>query len=472
MEIMDYWHEGLREEDILHNIPLGLLLTLLDNPYESLILIDADGIVRFMSSSTEGVYPVPPRDAVGRHISEVSPQSKLLGILKTGKAEIGRSMVLKDRQRVIARVPLIRDGRVIGAFGKLMFWTPRKLKELYGRIDTLENHLDYYKEELNHRRGVRYSFDTIVGESDLIKQTIDLARQAAEADSPVVITGESGTGKELFAHAIHQASRRRHGSFIKVNCSSIPADLFEAELFGYEGGSFTGARKTGKLGKFELADKGTIFLDEIGEMPHNMQVKLMRVLQEKEIDRIGSSRPRSVDFRLICATNRDLEKMIRTGGFRLDLYYRINVINIKLPALRELKEDVPLMFDHFLEKLSRDNSRSVLTVAPEAAELLKNYAWPGNIRELSNIAERAMILSGGDVIQPEDLPMAVRFPASCPPRQMEEPISSLKGLLEETERRAIVETLQKTGNNRAKTAQILGIHRTGLYQKMKKYNID
>ncbi len=351
MEIMDYWHEGLREEDILHNIPLGLLLTLLDNPYESLILIDADGIVRFMSSSTEGVYPVPPRDAVGRHISEVSPQSKLLGILKTGKAEIGRSMVLKDRQRVIARVPLIRDGRVIGAFGKLMFWTPRKLKELYGRIDTLENHLDYYKEELNHRRGVRYSFDTIVGESDLIKQTIDLARQAAEADSPVVITGESGTGKELFAHAIHQASRRRHGSFIKVNCSSIPADLFEAELFGYEGGSFTGARKTGKLGKFELADKGTIFLDEIGEMPHNMQVKLMRVLQEKEIDRIGSSRPRSVDFRLICATNRDLEKMIRTGGFRLDLYYRINVINIKLPALRELKEDVPLMFDHFLEEI-------------------------------------------------------------------------------------------------------------------------
>ncbi|MFZ0927519.1 MAG: sigma 54-interacting transcriptional regulator [Syntrophobacteraceae bacterium] len=469
---MDYLQDGLREEDILHNIPSGLLVTLLDNPYESLILIDADGIVRFMSSATEGVYPVPPRDAVGRHISEVSPESKLQGTLETGKAEIGRSMVLKDRQRVIARVPLIRDGRVIGAFGKLMFWTPRKLKELYSRIDTLENRLDYYKEELNHQGGVRYSFDTIVGRSDLIKRTMDMARQAAEVDSPVVITGESGTGKELFAHAIHQASRRRDSGFIKVNCSSIPADLFEAELFGYEGGSFTGARKTGKPGKFELADKGTIFLDEIGEMPHSMQVKLMRVLQEKEIDRIGSSRPRNVDFRLICATNRDLEKMIRTGGFRLDLYYRINVINIKLPALRELKEDIPLIFGHFLEKLSRDGKRSVLTVAPEAVELLKNYAWPGNIRELSNIAERAMILSGGDVIEPEDLPLAVRIASTCPQRQTEEPISSLKGLLEETERRAIVETLQKTGNNRAKTAQILGIHRTGLYQKMKKYKID
>jgi len=469
---MDYVQEGPREEDILHNIPRGLLLSLLDNPYESLILIDADGIVRFMSSATEGVYPVSPRDAVGRHISEVSPQSKLPGILETGKAEIGRAMMLKDSHRVIARIPLSRDGRLIGAFGKLMFWTPKKLKELYDRIDTLEKHLDYYKEELNHRYGVRYSFDTIVGKSELIKQTIGLARQAAEADSPVVITGESGTGKELFAHAIHQASRRRDSSFIKVNCASIPGDLFEAELFGYEGGSFTGARKAGKPGKFELADKGTIFLDEIGEMPHTMQVKLMRVLQEKEIDRIGSSRPRHVDFRIICATNRDLEKMIGNGGFRLDLYYRINVINIKLPDLRELKEDIPLIFAHFLEKLSRDWNRSVPTVAPEAVELLKNYAWPGNIRELRNIAERAMILSGGDVIEPENLPLALRISPTCPKRQTEGPISSLKGLLEETERRTIVETLQKTVNNRARTAQILGIHRTGLYQKMKKYKID
>ena len=469
---MDHLQEVPGEESILHNIPQGLLVSLLDNPYESLILVDADGIVRFMSSATEGVYPVSPRDAVGRHISEVSPESKLPRILETGKAEIGRAMMLKNSNRVIARIPLIRDGRVIGAFGKLMFWTPKKLKELYDRIDTLEKHLDYFKEELNHRCGVRYSFDTIVGKSDLLKQTIDLARHAAETDSPVMITGESGTGKELFAHAIHQAGRRRDSSFIKVNCSSIPADLFEAELFGYEGGSFTGARKTGKPGKFELADKGTIFLDEIGEMPHTMQVKLMRVLQEKEIDRIGSSRPRQVDFRIICATNRDLEKMISNGGFRLDLYYRINVINIKLPALRELREDIPPIFVHFLEELSRERNRRVPGVVPEAVELLKNYAWPGNVRELRNIAERAMILPGGEVIEPGDLPLALRISTTCPQTRTEEPISSLRDLLEVTERRAIVDTLQKSGNSRAKAAKILGIHRTGLYQKMKKYNID
>jgi transcriptional regulator with PAS, ATPase and Fis domain len=469
---MDDLEERLSEDIILHNIPRELLVSLLDNPYESLILIDSEGIVRFMSGATEGVYPVSPREAIGRHINEVSPESKLPRILETGKAEIGRAMILKNSNRVIARIPLISDGRVIGAFGKLMFWTPQKLKELYDRIDTLEKHLDYYKEEFNHRHGVRYSFDMIVGKSALMKQTIELARQAAEADSPVVITGESGTGKELFAHAIHQASRRRDSSFIKVNCSSIPGDLFEAELFGYEGGSFTGARKAGKPGKFELADKGAIFLDEIGEMPHSMQVKLMRVLQEKEIDRIGSSRPRYVDFRIICATNRDLEKMLGNGGFRLDLYYRINVINIKLPALRELKEDIPSIFVHFLKILSREGNRSAPTVSPGAMELLENYAWPGNIRELRNIAERAMILSGGEVIEPEDLPLALRITSTCPQRQIEEPISSLKNLLEETERRAIVETLRKTGNNRAKSAQILGIHRTGLYQKMKKYKID
>jgi transcriptional regulator with PAS, ATPase and Fis domain len=381
-------------------------------------------------------------------------------------------MMLKNSQRVIARFPIIKDGRVIGAFGKLMFWTPKKLKELYNRIDTLEKHLDYYKEELSQRCGVRYSFDTIVGKSDPIKRTIELARQAAEVDSPVVITGESGTGKELFAHAIHQASRRRDGNFIKVNCASIPAELFEAELFGYEEGSFTGARKAGKPGKFELADKGTILLDEIGEMPHSMQVKLMRVLQEKEIDRVGSSRPRQVDFRLICATNRDLEKMISSGGFRLDLYYRINVINIELPSLRELKDDVPLIFAHFLQRLSLNSDRSIPDVSPEAVELLKNYSWPGNVRELRNIAERAMILSGGDVIEPEDLPLALRVSSTRSQGQTDEPMSSLKDLLEETERHAIVETLRKTGNNRARTAQILGIHRTGLYQKMRKYRID
>jgi len=459
------------EENTLRNIPGHLLFALLDNPYEGLIVVDADGIVRFMSSATEGFYPISPREAVGRHVTEVSPHTKLPRVLQTGKAEIGTTMKLKDGHRVVARVPLSQNGQIIGAFGKLMFWTPEKLKELYERVATLEKHLDYYQHAFDQTCGVRYSFDNIFGDSDPIRHTISQARQAAETDSPVLIRGESGTGKELFAHAIHQASRRRKSSFIKVNCASIPADLIEAELFGYEAGSFTGAVKTGKSGKFELANTGTIFLDEIGDMSPNMQVKIMRVLQEKEIDRIGSSRTRSVDFRLICATNRDLEKMMSDGGFRLDLYYRINVFVIDLPALREIKEDIPLIFLRLLEKLSGGRRQTVPSVAPEAMELLKNYPWPGNVRELRNIAERALIVSKDNRIEPEDLPLTLRTPAACLESERSILTMSLKDLLEDTERRAIVSTLQKNGNNRAKTAQILGIHRTGLYQKMKKYKI-
>jgi transcriptional regulator with PAS, ATPase and Fis domain len=460
-----------KEENILENIPQDLLFALLDNPYESLILIDNDGIIRFVSSVNESVYEIPPTKAIGRHITEMSPRSKLPRVLETGKAEIGQGMKLNEQQRVIARIPLTRDGQVIGAVGKLLVKTPEQLKELYDRIETLERHLDYYREELNHTCGVRYSFDNIIGASEPITKVKLLARQAAETDSSVVITGESGTGKELLAHAIHQVSRRKKNNFVKVNCSSLPNELIESELFGYEAGSFTGARKAGKPGKFELADKGTIFLDEIGDMPLQMQVKLMRVLQEKEVDRLGSSQPRNADFRVITATNRDLEKMIRDGAFRLDLYYRINVITIRMPALRDIREDIPLIFHYFMDKLSHCKRQPAKTVSSEAMELLTNYTWPGNVRELRNIAERAMIVCQGNQIDPKDLPLAVQTPSADQISRMDMSLS-LKELLEETERCAILDALQKTGNNRVGAARLLGIHRTGLYQKMRKYGLE
>jgi transcriptional regulator with PAS, ATPase and Fis domain len=460
-----------KEENILENIPQDLLFALLDNPYESLVLVDNDGIIRFVSSFNESVYEIPSTKAIGRHITEMSPRSKLPRVLETGKAEIGQGIKLNEQQRVIARIPLTKDGRVIGAFGKLLVKTPEQLKELYDRIETLERHLDYYREELNHTCGVRYSFDNIIGASEPITKVKLLARQAAETDSSVVITGESGTGKELLAHAIHQVSRRKKNNFVKVNCSSLPNELIESELFGYEAGSFTGARKAGKPGKFELADKGTIFLDEIGDMPLQMQVKLMRVLQEKEVDRLGSNQPRNADFRVITATNRDLEKMIRDGAFRLDLYYRINVINIRMPALRDIREDIPLIFHYFMDKLSRCKRQPAKTVSSEAMELLTNYAWPGNVRELRNIAERAMIVCRGNQIDPKDLPLAVQTPSADKISRMNMSLS-LKELMEETERCAILEALQKAGNNRVGAARLLGIHRTGLYQKMRKYGLE
>lgn len=455
-------------------IPAELLQALLDNSYESLILVDADGIVRYMSPANDGIYPVPVQEAVGRHISEVSPNTRLPRVIETGKAEIGRGLMIQGKQRVIARIPLFSKGRVVGAAGKLMFVNPEKLKELYERIDTLKNRLNFYREELQQVYGYRYSVENIIGDSPLFQQAKSLAVQAAASNAPVLILGESGTGKELFAHAIHQISRRRSHHFVRVNCAAIPADLLESELFGYEPGSFTGAHKQGKPGKFELAHQGTIFLDEIGDMPPMMQVKLMRVLQEKEVERIGG-KPKPIDFRVISATNRDLEDMIRQKTFRLDLFYRLNVIVIRLPALREMKEDIPLIFNHFLDQLCRESRRTPIGVSPAVLDALKRYDWPGNVRELRNLAERVMIVCTDDPIRLEHLPMSFRSRSdgSAAPSDpsVDQGALSLREQMEAAERRAIVDALRTTGGNRSLAARRLGIHRTGLYQKLQKYGI-
>jgi transcriptional regulator with PAS, ATPase and Fis domain len=455
---------------MLENIPTELLNALLDNPYESLILVDAEGIVRFISSSNEGVYPVKIESSVGKHISEVSPNTRLPRILETGKAEIGRSMVLKSSNRVIARIPLFHEGQVVGAAGKLMFQSPKKLKELYNRIETLETKIDYYKDELNQVYGGRYSFESIIGNSTVIRKAKDLARQAAASDAAVVITGESGTGKELFAHSIHQASKRYKQNFVRVNCAAIPGELIESELFGYEPGSFTGAGRQGKAGKFELAHNGTIFLDEIGDMPMALQVKLMRILQEKEVERLGSGKPKRIDFRVISATNRNIKRLIEKKDFRLDLFYRLNVIHIHLPALREIREDIQPIFYHLLQKLSPSIHPRIDSVSDEALDAMKRYHWPGNVREMRNVAERAMILSRNDRIELDDLPFDSPNPSEIE-LPSEEAVAPLKTLMADTECRAIIRALKHTGNNRAEAAKILGIHRTGLYQKMKKHGI-
>jgi transcriptional regulator with PAS, ATPase and Fis domain len=458
---------------MLSDIPHDLLEALLDNPYEMLILIDKDGIIRFMSSANEGYYSIPVKDVIGKHIREVSPKSRLTRVLKTGKAEIGRSMILNRKNRVISRLPIIKDGKVIGVAGKLMFRSPEVLKKLYDRIESLETKIDYYKDALKNVCSGRYSFDSIVGITEPLQKAKDAARQAAKSDATVLITGESGTGKELFAHAIHQSSRRSRQNFVRVNCASIPAELIESELFGYEPGSFTGARKQGKAGKFELAHNGTIFLDEIGDMPLTLQVKMMRVLQEREVERLGSDTPKPINFRVISATNRNLKKMLENKDFRLDLYYRLNVFHIHLPALREIREDIPAIFSHVIGELSIGKSQVVPGVSDAAIETLMNYGWPGNVRELRNVAERALIVCKGDRIEVKDLP--IEKATSIRPPQLQLPIGavgSLKRLMEDTEKQAILQSLQQTDNNRAEAAKLLGIHRTWLYQKMKKYRIS
>ncbi len=459
-----------REKSIIDDMPRELMTALLDNPYESMVVVDADGIIRYISHSNAEMYDITPEEAVGRPLTEVSPESEIGRVLQTGKAEIGRSMLLKNQKRIVARIPLLADGKVVGAMGKVLFMSLEKFKELYGRIDALEQQLDYYKTEFNQVYGSRYTFNNIIGQSAALQNAKAQALTAARSDSPVIITGESGTGKELFAHSIHQASRRNDQNFIRVNCAAIPADLIEAELFGYEAGAFTGAGRHGKPGKFELAHRGTIFLDEIGEMPPLMQVKLLRVLQEKEVERLGGGKPRRIDFRIISATNRNPSAMVGKGGFRLDLYYRLNVFAIQLPALREIPDDIPLIFDHTLNEFARNRRGDIPVVSKAARNALSQYHWPGNVRELRNVAERTMIIGSQKEIHLEDLPILLRTsPADA--LRIRNSNSSLKEILEETERNAIVAALDNSNQNRIKASQLLGIHRTGLYQKMRKYGL-
>lgn len=309
----------------------------------------------------------------------------------------------------------------------------------------------------------RYEFDEIIGKSKKIQEVFDLVRSVSSSDVVVMIRGESGTGKELIAQAIHNTSKRKHGPLVALSCCALPENLLESELFGYEKGSFTGANKTHK-GKFEMANGGTLFFDEIGDISKKTQMELLRVIQEKSFYRIGSNRPIEVDIRIISATNQDLEKAVQKGTFREDLYYRLNVVVIHLPPLRERKEDIPLLVKSFVEKFSLENSVRIADVSSSCMELLMNYNWPGNIRELENVIERAVVIGKNEEIGPEDLPEEVR--------QKEKLMGCVPQTLAELEKMHIIETLNDSDWNISTTAYKLGVDRVTIYNKLKKYNIS
>lgn len=304
----------------------------------------------------------------------------------------------------------------------------------------------------------------IIGTSRKMRDLLDLIARSSRSNSNILITGESGTGKELVAHAIHEASKRK-GAFVPVNCSAIPADLVEAELFGHTGQAFTGA-KAARSGLFEAADKGTLFLDEIGELPLAVQPKLLRVLQENMIRRIGNNREISVDVRIIAATNIDLEQAIAEGTFREDLFWRLNVIHLQVPSLRERILDIPLLVEHFLNKYKRDDI--ALEISAETLAILATYSWGGNVRELENTIERAVTLARGAIITPEDLPLRIRQDANN--AKLLNEAKKTKMTLAELEREYILETLEENGGNKSKTAEALNLDRKTLYRKLDEYN--
>lgn len=332
-----------------------------------------------------------------------------------------------------------------------------------------------------------FDSDQIIGESRVLKDVFKVVAKVAPTDSTVLVTGESGTGKELLVRALHAQSLRTDSPFVPVNCGAIPRELLESELFGHEKGAFTHAIRS-RAGRFELADSGTIFLDEIGELDLSLQVKILRVLQEKEFERVGGTQPKRVDVRIVAATNRDLEKEVAEGRFREDLYYRLNVIPMHLPPLRERGRDVMLLADAFLHRFCKKKDRPVLRITETARDMLLAYTWPGNVRELENFMERMSILCEGQSITPDDLPPKIRSEVGETPTPQPEPAVlgfawpclkdlkdrdlSLKEFLDAVEDRLLIEALDEASHVKNQAAEILGIKRTTLIEKLKKKGLD
>lgn len=442
----------------------------IESVFEGIVVVDATGLITMMNQSYGEFLGIDARAVVGQHVADVIPNTRMHIVAQTGKPEFAEVQRIKDNQVVVTRIPIVKDGEVAGAVGKVLFRDVKDVKLLARKLNTLQSELEYYKEELRKVHGGKYTVERIIGNSEKMQWLKSLATKAAKGNSTILILGESGTGKELFAHAIHNASSRCHGPLIKVNCAAVPENLLEAELFGYDEGAFTGARKGGKPGKFELANGGSIFLDEIGDMTMAMQAKLLRVLQEREIERVGGTKTSKVDVRIIAATNRDLESMIENGEFRQDLYYRLNIITILIPPLRERKEDIPMLCATLLNKINSQFQYGVEGVSPSAMKLLTDYNWPGNVRELENVLERAVNLMDNDTfIESQHLPPLLKKTHKS--QETEEKDKNLAGILGDTEKEAIYKALEAAGGNKSKAAKLLGIHRSGFYQKLQKYNI-
>jgi PAS domain S-box-containing protein len=431
-------------------------------------VVDPAGFITHFNEPYGRFLGLDPAKQIGKHVTDVVENSRMHIVAKTGKAEINVSHSIRGQKMLVQRIPIKENGKVIAVFGHVLFKNIKDVGKLANQLSELQTQVKRYREELSSLRSTRYTFDNIIGKSPQIISLIEEARKSAATNLPILISGESGTGKELFAQSIHSSSKRQVESFIRLNCAAIPKDLLESELFGYEKGAFTGAQSTGKAGKFELAHRGTIFLDEIGDLPMEMQPKLLRVLEEKEIERIGGNRIIKTDFRLISASNQNLADMVERGQFRADLFYRLNVVPLHLPPLREREDDIIPLARHLLTLASEEGLHRGIDFSDEAEAILLRHSWPGNVRELSNVIERTLATNEDETITPADLPFYLHQATS---NSVSTTCSLLKEVVAKAEKTAILDALKMTQHNKAQAAQLLGIHRTLLYKKMQKYNL-
>lgn len=445
------------------------------NQIPGLMMIDMEGTVFYINDQCLKYFQAKKEEFLGKHVKDVFPETKMMeGLEKDEPSIVFYNSFLGIG--ISMHVPLYEDGKKVGLAEYDMVQHSERLYDFSDSYkEFLDQELKQLAGELMTSEGTKYTINSLVGTSDKMKELKEKIISTAKTSSTVIITGETGTGKELVAHAIHNLSSRRKERFIKVNASSFPESLIESELFGYEGGSFTGANREGKKGKFELADKGTLFIDEINQMPLSVQPKLLRVLQEKEIDRIGGDEPVPVDVRIIAASNENLEDLVREGRFRSDLYYRLNVISLYVPPLRDRIEDIESISRCIIDELNAQLGKSVNEIDKEAMEMLKQKIWHGNVRELRNSIERAMNFATGNVIHEEDFQLdggqeAVNI--KLPDLSKVSGERLIDAARDDAEKEVIIKVLKHFGNNKSKAAEYLNIARPSLYRKMKRLGIE
>ncbi len=446
------------------------------------LIIDQGGIIIYMNKVYADLLGMKLTDIIGKPVTEVIPGTRMPHVLKTGKAEIGDVMTLydhvkgKDIDLICNRRPLKENGRIVGAMAVTTFEDVSDIDVLHAELEKMRKENESFRQTIRQIQGDPLT--RIIGSSAAMQEIKQTIADFAKSNFTFLLTGETGVGKEVFARTIHELSSRADKPYIRINCAAIPAELLESELFGYEEGAFTGAKKTGKAGRFEMADGGTLLLDEIGEMPVALQSKLLRVLQEKEVERLGGKGPKKIDVRVICSTNINIRRMVKDGKFREDLYYRINTVEVQIPPLRERLDDLPALCNHFIQRTNIENNIAATGIDDDVIELFERYPWPGNVRELEHTIERLAFQSPHGNISLKHCGFLMKRVESTPPA--DSPVhnaprptaASLRENRDHSEYQAIMKALEETDGNRSEAAKLLGISRSMFYNKLKKYQIS
>ncbi|TCO74740.1 sigma-54 dependent transcriptional regulator PrdR [Marinisporobacter balticus] len=459
-EIMNFFYMALEKAGIK-------LEHVVNSLHEAVCVIDENGKVILWNKSAEKLHNVAASEIIGKPLADFFPEAMNVKVFHTKKpVENVYHSPRENCHIVISSVPIFIDESFLGVVS-----TEQDVSELQKLVKELQKANDtlvFLKKEVE--RYANDGFGKVIGKNLELLKKIEIARQVGKTKVNILITGESGTGKEVFARAIHDYSGEK-GLFIPINCSAIPNELFESELFGYEQGAFTGANKKGKMGLFEMANEGTIFLDEIGDLPMFMQAKLLRVLQDKVVRRIGGEHYTDINMRVISATNKNLKEMVESGIFREDLYYRLDVVQIQLPPLRERGGDIVLLINYFLKELSKQNNKEITKIDPEVMEVLQRYVWKGNIRELKNTVEYLVVLCRGDTITTDLIPNYIIEETKKKKYKVGGPLDLNKSLIA-FEIDLIRQALKLAKGNKAQAAKLLNIPRTTLYSKIKNYEMD